>query len=218
MNHSVMFLFFSNGKVPVWQTVTLHITSTLHLYPGCHSNVVAMRSIYPAIWTLQMSPGAARNNKALVKLRTVKTHTHFPCWSRVREKVCHRLNVWVEHQVVWISSYCDSSGIIPSSEHSVRNIKPNAHCELFSLSDEYHEMLVEIKVQPDIRLPPTSLISHPPPPQSRGSCMTHVSAPVTRGSVQEWEYHLLAFQELIPPLSCKWESVHRSSVFITTWS
>lgn len=72
MNHSVMFFFLS-----VWQPVTLHITSAWHLYPGCHGNLVAMRSIYLEIWQLQMTLGAALNNKALVKLQTVKAHTYF---------------------------------------------------------------------------------------------------------------------------------------------
>ena len=76
MNHSVIF-FFLLEKVSVWQPVTLHITSAWHLFPGCHGNVVAMRSIYLEIWRLQMSLGAVLNNKASVKLQTVKAHTHF---------------------------------------------------------------------------------------------------------------------------------------------
>lgn len=45
-------------------------------------------------------------------------------------------------------------------------------------------------------------LSYPPPLQSLsavqyGPRVTHVSAPLTRGSEQQWEYHLLA-SELVP--------------------
>lgn len=76
MNHSVMFSLSLSllEKMSVWQQVTLHFTSAWHLYPGCHGDAVAMRSIYLEILQLQMSLGAALNNKALVILQTVTAH------------------------------------------------------------------------------------------------------------------------------------------------
>lgn len=65
MNHSAKF-FFSYGKKCHW-----------HLYPGCHRNMVAMRSIYLEIWRLQMSLGAAFNNNALAKLHTFKVYSRY---------------------------------------------------------------------------------------------------------------------------------------------
>lgn len=71
----VFFLLWK--KMSLWQPVTLHITSAWHLYPGCHRNMVAMRSIYLEIWRLQMSLGAAFNNNALVKLHTFKVYSRY---------------------------------------------------------------------------------------------------------------------------------------------
>lgn len=66
---------------------SLHITSAWHLYPGCHGNLVAMRSIYLEIWQLQMSLGAALSNNALVKLQTVKAHTYSLFWPLLTGKI-----------------------------------------------------------------------------------------------------------------------------------
>ncbi len=187
MNHSVVFFFFLLEKVSVWQPVTLHITSAWHLYPGCHGNVVAMRSIYLEIWQLQMSLGAALNNKALVKLQTVKAHTHFFFWPRLTEEILIRIeNVSqvsdnVDIFVCWILRSLLLQRHLPSSHHSVKHNEPNAHCEVFSTSDEYHKMSVKIKVQLDIQSLPSSLplLSHPPPLQ-RLSAARYSAAPAWR--------------------------------------
>lgn len=71
--------------------------------------------------------------------------------------------------------------------------------------------------------PPTSLFS-PILLHFRGSVLRGTvrplhdacSAPLTCGSVQKWEYHLLAFQWLIRP-SSMWKSAYCFSVFITKW-
>lgn len=66
MIHSGKFLQLKK-KEAAWEPFILHIISAWHMYPGCHGDVVAKRSIYLQIWHLQMLLGTALNSKAMVK-------------------------------------------------------------------------------------------------------------------------------------------------------
>ena len=207
MNHSVIF-FFLLEKVSVWQPVTLHITSAWHLFPGCHGNVVAMRSIYLEIWRLQMSLGAVLNNKASVKLQTVKAHTHFLFWPRLTDKILiktENVSQVSDSLDIIVSSVHHSLLHLSSSDQSVRKYQTKG--TLWSI--QYSRWIPYASQDQSAAwhtVSPLHLthLSHPPPllslsavQYSEAPCVTHVSASLTCGSVQKWEYHLLPFQTLI---------------------
>lgn len=225
MNHSVMFFFLLLEKVSVWQPVTLHITSAWHLYPGCYGNVVAMRSIYLEIWRLQMSLGAALNNKASVRLQTVKAPTLFLFWPRLTEKILimtqnvSQVSDSMDILVSWILQFIASSfsgSFRQKTLSQTRTVKYWVH----QMNTIRCQSRSKCSLTYSLSSSSITLLCLPPVPRcwavQWGPCMTHVSAPLTWGSVQKWEYHLLAFQSLIP-LSCIWKSIYCCSAFITKW-